>query len=70
MGMAVNNADVNNEDIPGNDDSLAMVVDALESQLSLSEENIMVDKPRLNEAAEAEDGWTVVGSRRRRGRRN
>ncbi|XP_059652673.1 uncharacterized protein LOC132299831 [Cornus florida] len=57
--------------ITKNDDSSEMAVDGLESQPNSDHKDMMVDNPRPNEAAETEDGWTVVSSsRRNRGRRN
>ncbi|CAK9177615.1 unnamed protein product [Ilex paraguariensis] len=63
-------SDDDEEDVPRKDDASEMVIDNPESQPSLSEKDMMIDEPRLSEVAEAEDGWTVVGSRRSRGRRN
>uniref|UniRef100_A0A5B7AWZ7 Pre-rRNA-processing protein TSR2 n=1 Tax=Davidia involucrata TaxID=16924 RepID=A0A5B7AWZ7_DAVIN len=63
-------SDDDNENL-GNDDSSDMAVDPPESQSNLNQKDTMVDEPRPKEAAEAEDGWTVVSSsRRNRGRRN
>ncbi|THG05988.1 hypothetical protein TEA_000246 [Camellia sinensis var. sinensis] len=58
--------DDNNDDDGsiGDDDSSEMVVDAPKSQSNMNNNDMMVDEPRPNTAAEAEDGWTVVASKR------
>jgi pre-rRNA-processing protein TSR2 len=53
-----------------NDDSSGMVIDAPNFQPNQNHRDVMVDGPRPSEAAEAEDGWTVVAPRRNRGTRN
>ncbi|XP_059652443.1 uncharacterized protein LOC132299693 isoform X1 [Cornus florida] len=53
-----------------NDDLTEMAVDGPELQLNSNCTDVMVDDPRPNEAAQVEDGWTVVASRRNGGRRN
>ncbi|CAA3014715.1 Hypothetical predicted protein [Olea europaea subsp. europaea] len=50
------------------DNSTEMTVDDPDS--SLNKEDMMIDEPRPREVAEVEDGWTVVASRRNKGRRN
>ncbi|CAI9755252.1 unnamed protein product [Fraxinus pennsylvanica] len=50
------------------DNSTEMTVDAPDS--SLNKEDMMIDEPRPQEVAEVEDGWTVVASKRNKGRRN
>ncbi|KAL8090189.1 uncharacterized protein LOC141695254 [Apium graveolens] len=48
-----------------------MGVDALKSLPNGAQDDMMVvDEPLLKKTAEAEDGWTVVPSRRSKGRRN
>lgn len=48
-----------------------MGVDAPKSQPNGVQDDMMVvDEPLLGKTAEAEDGWTVVPSRRSKGRRN
>ena len=54
----------------GEDDSSEMVVDAPQSQANPNHKDMMVDEPRQNVAAEVDDGWTVVASKRNKGRRN
>ncbi|XP_019199347.1 PREDICTED: pre-rRNA-processing protein TSR2 homolog [Ipomoea nil] len=49
------------------DDSSDMAVDASEHQ---GQKDMMVDEPRTNDGPETEDGWTVVSSRRKNGKRN
>ncbi|KAL2490938.1 Pre-rRNA-processing protein TSR2 [Abeliophyllum distichum] len=48
------------------DNSTEMTVDAPDS--SLNKEDMMIDEP--SPVAEVEDGWTVVSSKRNKGRRN
>ncbi|KAA8536951.1 hypothetical protein F0562_029429 [Nyssa sinensis] len=62
-------SDDDNESL-GNEASSDMAVDPPESQSNLNQKDITVDERRPKEAAEAEDGWVVVSSRRNRGRRN
>lgn len=48
-----------------------MGVDAPKSQPNGVQEDMMVvDEPSIEKMAEAEDGWTVVPSRRSNGRKN
>ncbi|XP_057502281.1 pre-rRNA-processing protein TSR2-like [Actinidia eriantha] len=54
----------------GDDDSSEKIVDAPQSQPNPNYKDMMVDEPRQNVAAEADDGWTVVASRRNKGRGN
>ncbi|KAJ4832090.1 hypothetical protein Tsubulata_049429 [Turnera subulata] len=67
-------ADDDDDDDDNNDSTMAddgsdMMVDAPESQSKSNTVHIPVSKPRAEEA-QAEDGWTVVSSKRNRGRRN
>ncbi|KAI3473355.1 hypothetical protein Pfo_030645 [Paulownia fortunei] len=52
------------------ENSTEMEVDAPQCQSSLNQKGTMTDDPSLKEVPEVVDGWTVVGSRRNRGRRN
>ncbi|CAH9072819.1 unnamed protein product [Cuscuta europaea] len=54
-------------DMLGNDSS-DMAVDSLENQTSMGQRDMMVDESMA--ATPTEDGWTVVSSRRKNGRRN
>ncbi|GFY90640.1 pre-rRNA-processing protein TSR2, conserved region [Actinidia rufa] len=54
----------------GEEDSSEMVVDAPQSQSNPNHKDMVVDEPRQNVAAEVDDGWTVVASKRNKGRRN
>ncbi|GFY94807.1 hypothetical protein Acr_10g0001920 [Actinidia rufa] len=54
----------------GDDDSSEKMVDAPQSQPNPNYKDMIVDEPRQNVAAEADDGWTVVASRRNKGRGN
>lgn len=47
-----------------------MMVDAPNSQSSLNPAGMPVDEPKPNQAAEPEDGWVVVSSKKNKGRRN
>lgn len=68
--------DSDDSDDGGGDDnareenSSEMEVDAPEYQSSLNQKSAMTDEPSLKEASDVVDGWTVVSSRRHRGRRN
>ncbi|CAH9138183.1 unnamed protein product [Cuscuta epithymum] len=57
--------DVEN-DMMGNDSDMA--VDSLENKTSMGQRDMMVDESMA--ATPTEDGWTVVSSRRKNGRRN
>lgn len=72
---------VNDEDDSDEDDndrgcnemdsnSSKMVVDGPPSRSNLNPIDMPVDEPMPKLSAEAEDGWTVVGPRRNRGKRN
>ncbi|KAI3447459.1 hypothetical protein Pfo_004124 [Paulownia fortunei] len=69
------NDEEDSEDDDGGDDALRednsseMEVDARESQTSLNQKDTVMDEPSLNEVPEVVDGWTVVASRRNRGRK-
>ncbi|XP_052170048.1 uncharacterized protein LOC127786596 [Diospyros lotus] len=52
------------------DDESAREEDAVENQPHVNEDDMAVDEPRVNEKSNTEDGWTVVSSRRNRGKRN
>ncbi|KAK4432566.1 hypothetical protein Salat_1018800 [Sesamum alatum] len=52
------------------DDVSEMEVDALDHEPSLNQNETMADKPSEKEVPEVVDGWTVVASRRNRGRKN
>lgn len=52
------------------DGDTKMAVDAPESRPNINQNDMMVEEPSPVKAAEAEDGWTVVSSRRSKGRRN
>ncbi|TQE04221.1 hypothetical protein C1H46_010215 [Malus baccata] len=53
-----------------NDDSSNMMVDIPEAHSNLNPVNVSGNEPKLKPAAEAEDGWEVVGPRKHRGKRN
>lgn len=52
------------------DNSSEMEVDAPQCQSSLNQKDTATDAPSLKEVPEVADGWTVVSSRHRRGRKN
>ncbi|XWS64651.1 hypothetical protein CRYUN_Cryun05aG0020900 [Craigia yunnanensis] len=54
------------------DNATNMMVDVPNSQSSLNPVSLSTDEPepKPNRAAEAEDGWAVVSSRRNKGKRN
>nr|BDX99460.1 pre-rRNA-processing protein TSR2-like [Malus domestica] len=54
----------------GNDDSSNMMVDIPEAHSNLNPVNVSGNEPTPKPAAEAEDGWEVVGARKHRGKRN
>ncbi|CAN6556126.1 unnamed protein product [Malus baccata var. baccata] len=54
----------------GNDDSSNMMVDIPEAHSNLNPVNVSGNEPKPKPAAEAEDGWEVVGTRKHRGKRN
>ncbi|XP_043701356.1 pre-rRNA-processing protein TSR2 homolog isoform X2 [Telopea speciosissima] len=62
---------VNDDDDESSDDgSSNMVMDELKPTLNPKPEPMSVDVQRPRETVEAEDGWTVVGPRRNKGKRN
>ncbi|KAL3533186.1 hypothetical protein ACH5RR_006707 [Cinchona calisaya] len=52
------------------DDSTNMLVDVPQSHSIMNSGEMMVEESSTQKPAEAEDGWTVVASRRNRGRGN
>lgn len=58
------------DDRMGQSDTTSMMVDAPTSQSNSNSVAMPVNKPRLEQAAEAGDGWTVVSSRRNRSKKN
>ena len=52
------------------DNATNMMVDVPNSQSSLNPVSLPSDEPKPNQAAEGEDGWVVVSSRRSKGKRN
>ena len=52
------------------DNATNMMVDVPNSQSSLNPVSMATDEPKPNQAAEAEDGWVAVSSRRNKGKRN
>ena len=70
MHQGTSDDDHDDDESLGDDDSSAKVVDAPQFQSNPNHEDMMVDEPRQNVAAEADDGWTVVACRRSKGRRN
>ncbi|XP_027176073.1 pre-rRNA-processing protein TSR2-like isoform X3 [Coffea eugenioides] len=63
------NEDGDNGNLP-NDGSSKMVVDVPQSHSVMNREEMMVDESIPQQRAETEDGWTVVASKRNRGRRH
>lgn len=62
---------VNEDDDESSDDETSeMVVDEPKPRLNLKPGEMSVDEPKLRETVEAEDGWTVVGPKRNKGKRN
>ncbi|XAR52506.1 hypothetical protein NMG60_11020627 [Bertholletia excelsa] len=63
-----NDDDEDEDNESGNGDLSEMVVDANEAQPNLPHKDMVVDERKPNPMAEADDGWTVVSSRKNRGR--
>ncbi|XVE62869.1 hypothetical protein DITRI_Ditri06bG0154500 [Diplodiscus trichospermus] len=61
--------DEDEDDSMGFDTATNMMVDVPNSQSSLNPVSMQTDEPKPNQAAEAEDGWVVVSSRKNKGRR-
>ncbi|XP_043701349.1 pre-rRNA-processing protein TSR2 homolog isoform X1 [Telopea speciosissima] len=62
--------DDDDDDESSDDGSSNMVMDELKPTLNPKPEPMSVDVQRPRETVEAEDGWTVVGPRRNKGKRN
>lgn len=58
------------DDVSSEDGDTKMAVDAPESRPNINQNDMMVEEPSPVKAAEADDGWTAVSSRRSKGRRN
>ncbi|XWS42470.1 hypothetical protein CRYUN_Cryun16bG0016600 [Craigia yunnanensis] len=65
-----NNEDDDEDDSMDADNATNMMVDVPNSQSSLNPVSMPTDEPKPNSAAEADDGWVAVSSRRNKGRRN
>ncbi|KAK9292994.1 hypothetical protein L1049_020977 [Liquidambar formosana] len=68
--MTTTTTTTNDDESMGGDDSLNMIMDMPDSLSNSKPADMSVDEPRPTEAAEAEDGWVVVASKRNRGKRN
>ncbi|XVF06256.1 hypothetical protein REPUB_Repub06bG0032100 [Reevesia pubescens] len=62
--------DEDEDDSMDADNATNMMVDVPNSQSNLNPVSRPFDEPKPNQAAEAEDGWQVVSSRRNKGRGN
>ncbi|GMI84990.1 hypothetical protein like AT5G27990 [Hibiscus trionum] len=62
--------DDDEDDCMDADNATTMMEDVPNSRTSSNPASMPIDEPKPSQAAEAEDGWTVVSSRRNKGGRN
>ncbi|KAE8684991.1 serine/threonine-protein kinase CTR1-like [Hibiscus syriacus] len=62
--------DDDEDDCMDADNATTMTADVPDSRTSLNPAGLSIDEPKPSQAAEAEDGWLVVSSRRNKGGRN